>query len=349
MRYYFTRTTRISKCNKRTRTEIWLSSAALLGALKVLALLAVPPVGRKEVGAEEEDARLFTGGCVPVDALPPVRGSGVPHAWQNAPISHRVAQLGQSIDHTITPNKRSQQTRCIRCVVEERHRHSCCAQVGYVGWVFGLANIFGGVLCAQGCTSLAKLRSSFFCKHVSMEEVTEVFVNAPEDLLKCPICFDLLKDPVICPGCAHTFCALCFSRSVKLKASCPTCRTPIDTHANGVNKNRLVAEMLDSLLVHCRWGLKHKDSADNETSNNNNNRGSAASDGFWVVDPHGCPATFKRSFRQAHEKDCPHAILSCSHAQRGESTLHTRARTITRRERNTRTLARTAYLYGLYF
>lgn len=160
----------------------------------------------------------------------------------------------------------------------------------------------------------------------SSGEVVEVFVNAPEDLLKCPICFDLFKDPVLCPGCAHTFCALCFSRSIKLKASCPTCRANVD--ATSVKKNRLVAEMLDSLLVHCRWGITQKDTSNESrssasgSSSNNNNTNRDSRDGTWVVDAQGCPATFKRSLRQAHERECPHAIVRCSHAAKGISALH---------------------------
>jgi hypothetical protein len=38
-----------------------------------------------------------------------------------------------------------------------------------------------------------------------------LFISSQSDHLECPICFNIMKDPVQCPSEGHTFCRHCIS------------------------------------------------------------------------------------------------------------------------------------------
>ncbi|KAL6045526.1 Tripartite motif-containing protein 72 [Balamuthia mandrillaris] len=192
------------------------------------------------------------------------------------------------------------------------------------------------------------------------DEELEVFVVPPPEELKCAICFDLLRNPVITKECGHTFCQHCFDRSFTAKPTCPTCRAPfLSLSASSsstsstifspvVNPNRIVKEILDNLLIHCRYGLcrtssSHSSSSSSHSFPNNDNkatttsrrsrtnsnnqkekekekekeRGGAAGDGEWTIDPNGCPEVIKRGYRRTHERACSYAPVRCTHRGRG--------------------------------
>lgn len=46
-----------------------------------------------------------------------------------------------------------------------------------------------------------------------------------EDLLTCPICFEVYEEPVLLGQCGHTYCARCV-RAIPRPLRCPTCRSP---------------------------------------------------------------------------------------------------------------------------
>jgi len=81
--------------------------------------------------------------------------------------------------------------------------------------------------------------------------MAEAIFKKEEDSFMCPVCLDLLKDPVTIP-CGHNFCKRCIEgcwdqddqRGVY---SCPLCKrtfTPRPT----LYKNTLVAEMVETFL-----------------------------------------------------------------------------------------------------
>ena len=45
--------------------------------------------------------------------------------------------------------------------------------------------------------------------------------------LRCPVCLDLLKDPLVAP-CGHAACASCARAAIEANPACPTCRAPTD-------------------------------------------------------------------------------------------------------------------------
>ena len=45
--------------------------------------------------------------------------------------------------------------------------------------------------------------------------------------LRCPVCLDLLTDPLVAP-CGHAACASCARAAIEASPACPTCRAPTD-------------------------------------------------------------------------------------------------------------------------
>ena len=54
-------------------------------------------------------------------------------------------------------------------------------------------------------------------------------VAADALLLRCPICIDELRAPVVLK-CGHRFCDPCIRTALTVKSDCPTCRTPVASH-----------------------------------------------------------------------------------------------------------------------
>lgn len=50
------------------------------------------------------------------------------------------------------------------------------------------------------------------------------------DLLACPICFEIFRDPVLLGDCGHSYCAQCV-RALQSPLRCPTCRQPFTSRA----------------------------------------------------------------------------------------------------------------------
>ncbi|KAF2880600.1 hypothetical protein ILUMI_25564, partial [Ignelater luminosus] len=62
------------------------------------------------------------------------------------------------------------------------------------------------------------------------DDDTEIGVTprAIENEVKCPICFDLLKNTVTAKGCLHRFCSDCITKALRIgNKECPTCRKKI--------------------------------------------------------------------------------------------------------------------------
>ncbi|CAF1120846.1 unnamed protein product [Adineta steineri] len=79
-----------------------------------------------------------------------------------------------------------------------------------------------------------------------------------DDNLKCAICNDPFEKPYV-TSCDHTFCYTCILQQIQINKSCPLCRSSIENINNIMPvKTRLILNMLDSLLVKCKFCEKKR-------------------------------------------------------------------------------------------
>jgi len=109
------------------------------------------------------------------------------------------------------------------------------------------------------------------------------YTSTVPDALLCSICREVFVDPVQLP-CDHHYCRKCLDQHVHqnsdLPTTCPLCRDYFEVRTDIKPANRIIREVLDSLVVHC---------------------------------PHtGCGLEFPRYAIQAHISEyCPGALILC--------------------------------------
>ena len=74
-------------------------------------------------------------------------------------------------------------------------------------------------------TELADEKASTACEAGAAELVVPAEQLA--DVLSCPICLGLLKDPLIAACCQNNFCRECLRTTLLSKPQCPLCRAPL--------------------------------------------------------------------------------------------------------------------------
>ncbi|XP_050982350.1 E3 ubiquitin/ISG15 ligase TRIM25-like [Labeo rohita] len=76
-------------------------------------------------------------------------------------------------------------------------------------------------------------------------------VHDTQNPLNCPICLNLLKDPVT-TSCGHSFCIMCIKgswdrdASMRQAYSCPTCRRTFNQRPD-LRKNTVLAEIVNGM------------------------------------------------------------------------------------------------------
>ena len=78
----------------------------------------------------------------------------------------------------------------------------------------------------------------------------ERFVGKVDRNFICLICFNVLKDPVLCPKNHHCFCRACITKHLENYQRCPTCADRLTMHTL-VEPQRMVKQMLNALNIHC--------------------------------------------------------------------------------------------------
>ena len=78
----------------------------------------------------------------------------------------------------------------------------------------------------------------------------ERFVSTISRNFLCLICFNVLKDPVLCARNQHCFCRGCITKHLENSRRCPTCADEL-TEETLTESNRIVKDYLNELNIHC--------------------------------------------------------------------------------------------------
>ena len=76
------------------------------------------------------------------------------------------------------------------------------------------------------------------------------FVTTISRNFLCLICFNVLKDPVLCARNQHCFCRGCITKHLENSRRCPTCADEL-TEETLTESNRMVKDYLNGLNIRC--------------------------------------------------------------------------------------------------
>ena len=78
----------------------------------------------------------------------------------------------------------------------------------------------------------------------------ERFVTTVNRNFLCLICFNVLKDPVLCPRNQHCFCRGCITKHLENSQRCPTCADKL-TEETLAEPQRMIKDYLNELNIRC--------------------------------------------------------------------------------------------------
>ena len=145
----------------------------------------------------------------------------------------------------------------------------------------------------------------------------ERFVTTVNRNFLCLICFNVLKDPVMCSRNQHCFCRSCITQHLQNSQRCPTCNDEL-TVETLVEPPRMIKDMINELNIHCVYNnrgcqeivqLQYLDRHQNSC-------------GFTPVDctNEGCGAIVNKRDLIHHESEqCEYRKLKCHSC--GEMTI----------------------------
>ena len=98
---------------------------------------------------------------------------------------------------------------------------------------------------------MAKFMASSMASYIQGYD-EERFVNTVNRNFICLICFNVLKNPVLCPRNQHCFCRGCITKHLENAKRCPTCADEL-TVETLTEPNRMVKDMLNELNIRCAY------------------------------------------------------------------------------------------------
>ena len=148
----------------------------------------------------------------------------------------------------------------------------------------------------------------------------------------CLICFNVLKEPVLCPRNHHCFCRACITKHLENYRRCPTCADEL-TVETLIEPPRMVKDYINELKIHCVYNdrgcqeivqLQHLDQHE-------------ATCGFTpaVCTNQGCGATLNQRDLIHHESEvCEYRKLKCHSCGEITKTLINMEKRIANVEKN---------------
>ena len=83
----------------------------------------------------------------------------------------------------------------------------------------------------------------------------ERFASTVNRNFLCPICFNVLKDPVLCPRNQHCYCRGCITKHLENSQRCPTCADELTVEAL-TEPNQMVKDYLNELNIRCVYNSR---------------------------------------------------------------------------------------------
>ena len=160
----------------------------------------------------------------------------------------------------------------------------------------------------------------------------ERFASTVNRNFLCLICFNVLKEPVLCPRNHHCFCSGCITKHLENYQRCPTCADEL-TVETLIEPPRMVKDYLNELKIHCVYidrgcqeivQLQHLDQHE-------------ATCGFTpaVCTNQGCGATVNQRDLIHHESEvCEFRKLKCHSCGEMTKTLTNMEKRIANLEKN---------------
>ena len=160
----------------------------------------------------------------------------------------------------------------------------------------------------------------------------ERFVTSINRNFLCLICFNVLKDPVLCRRNQHCFCRGCITKHLENSRRCPTCADEL-TEETLTEPPRMVRDYLNELNIRCVYHdrgceeivqLQHLDQHEDSC-------------GFTpaVCSNPGCGATLNKRDLTIHESElCEYRKLKCHSCGEMTKTLAGMEKRMARIERN---------------
>ena len=160
----------------------------------------------------------------------------------------------------------------------------------------------------------------------------ERFVTTINRNFLCLICFNVLKDPVLCPRNQHCFCRGCITKHLENSRKCPTCADEL-TEETLTEPSRMVKDYLNESKIRCVYHdrgceeivqLQHLDQHEDSC-------------GFTpaVCTNPGCGATLNKRDLAIHESElCEYRKLKCHSCAEITKTLADMEKRMTRLETN---------------
>ena len=160
----------------------------------------------------------------------------------------------------------------------------------------------------------------------------ERFVTTISRNFLCLICFNVLKDPVLCPRNQHCFCRGCITKHLENSQRCPTCADEL-TEDTLTEPHRMVRDYLNELNIRCVYHdrgckeivqLQHLDQHEDSC-------------GFTpaVCTNPGCGATLNMRDLTIHESElCEYRKLKCHSCGEMTKTLADMEKRMARMETN---------------
>ena len=160
----------------------------------------------------------------------------------------------------------------------------------------------------------------------------ERFVTTINRNFLCLICFNVLKDPVLCPKNQHCFCRGCITKHLENSQRCPTCADEL-TEETLAEPPRMVKDYLDESKIRCVYDdrgcqeivqLQHLDQHEDSC-------------GFTptVCTNPGCGATLNKRDLVHHQSEvCEFRKVKCHSCEETKKTLASLEKKISNMEQN---------------